>query len=393
MKRRELVLCFALAFFAHGAEIPAGTNLEIRLTTPVSTLISHVKDHVTALLIAPVIVLGDTRIPAGAEVSGTVTKVTAAVDTEDASLGLSWNQINSGGHAYPVSTRLYSIDNVRETVDEQGAIQGISAKNTLTGRLDQGLGKLGNNPLAQVLEIAKGVLIHNADPNIAFDAGTELTLRLAKPLKVPDTPFPPRAAVPDEGHLFELVNNQTWQTYAARPPRPSDVTNLLLIGSLETITAAFREAGWTGAQHLTAESKWETARAVIEQRGYKEAPVSEILLGEQPPDLVFQKANNTFAARHHLRMWRSPDTYQGQPVWLCAATHDIGIDYSDRERTFIHKIDSNIDRERAKVVDDLWLTGKVHGGSMVDRPAVPTNFQNGTGDDVNTDARMAVLVF
>ena len=141
------------------------------------------------------------------------------------------------------------------------------------------------------------------------------------------------------------------------------------------------------------ESKIETFRAIAELRGYKEAPVSILLLDGRPPDLVFEKQNNTFAQRHHLRIWRRPDSFGGKPVWVCAATHDTGIEFSERDHTFIHKIDPQIDRERAKVVSDLLLTGNVRSLALVDRPAVPRQSQNATGDQLLTDARMAVLIF
>ena len=75
-----------------------------------------------------------------------------------------------------------------------------------------------------------------------------------------------------------------------------------------------------------------------------------------------------------------------------AATHDTGIDFSEQNRTFIHKIDSQIDRERAKVVNDLLFTGRVRSVALVDRPAVPQHGQNATGDGLETDAKMAVLI-
>jgi len=164
-----------------------------------------------------------------------------------------------------------------------------------------------------------------------------------------------------------LATGEPFQTVAQQPPKPSDVTNMMFIGSKEQLAAAFKEAGWSTAAALSATSKLETMRAIVEARGYKEAPVSILLLDGKPPDLVFQKQNDTFAQRHHLRIWRRPDAFQGKPVWVCAATHDIGIEFSDENRTFIHKIDSNIDRERAKVVSDLLLTGMVK--SLVARPA------------------------
>jgi hypothetical protein len=69
-----------------------------------------------------------------------------------------------------------------------------------------------------------------------------------------------------------------------------------------------------------------------------------------------------------------------------------GIDFSEQNRTFIHKIDSQIDRERAKVVNDLLFTGHVRSVALVERPAVPQNGQNATGDNIVTDGKMAVLV-
>jgi hypothetical protein len=44
------------------------------------------------------------------------------------------------------------------------------------------------------------------------------------------------------------------------------------------------------------------------------------------------------------------------------------------------------------VVNDLVLTGKVQSLEMVDRPNVPRNGQNATGDNLTTDGKMAVLI-
>jgi hypothetical protein len=96
-----------------------------------------------------------------------------------------------------------------------------------------------------------------------------------------------------------------------------------------------------------------------------------LLLDGQKPDLVYQKQYDTFAKRHHLRIFHRPDQFQGRDVWVCSATHDIGIDFSTQDRTFIHKIDSKIDNERAKVVNDLLFTGLVKGQALVARPKVP----------------------
>jgi hypothetical protein len=80
------------------------------------------------------------------------------------------------------------------------------------------------------------------------------------------------------------------------------------------------------------------------------------------------------------------------PVWAVAATHDIGISFSQQDYTFTHRIDSQIDRERAKVVNDLIFTGRTQGVALVDRPEVPQHGQNATGDNLDTDGKTAVLL-
>jgi hypothetical protein len=147
------------------------------------------------------------------------------------------------------------------------------------------------------------------------------------------------------------------------------------------------------AAALSGVSKFETFRSIAESRGYKEAPMSILLLDGQKPDFDFEKMLNTFAMRHHLRIWKRPVTYAGKPVWVSAATHDIGIELSQEQRNFIHKIDSYIDRERAKVVSDLVFTGRVKSLALVERTGVPKEFSNATGDKVYTDGAMAVLMF
>jgi hypothetical protein len=167
----------------------------------------------------------------------------------------------------------------------------------------------------------------------------------------------------------------------------------MFIATEAELRAAFEKAGWSSPARLNGESKLETARALIEDRGYKEGPMSILLLDGNPPDMSWQKGNNTFAQRHHLRIFRRPGTFEGKPIWVCSSTHDTGIDFSERDHTFIHKIDPLIDKERAKVVSDLLFTETVKSLALVGRPTVPFDATNATGDRLETDGRMAVLKF
>jgi hypothetical protein len=380
--------------------MPAGSEIQIRLKTKISTPTSKPKDPVEAVVIAPVMVEGQFAIPAGAVVRGDVEKATQSTRPDERStLLLAFNEIEIDGTKLKLAARVSSVENARESIDEQGQITGIVASETISGRLDAGLNKLAEHSsgFADILNTVKKAVLKEPESDITYDAGVEMALALTAPLdlKGPSGPGPAAKLKPiaGENSLIDLVARQPFQTIAQKPPKPSDITNLMLVGTLEEVQQAFKDAGWSNAGALTTEAKLETFRAIAEQRGYKEAPVSVLLLEGRPPDLVFEKINNTFARRHHLRVWKRPEIFEGKPVWVVAATHDTGIDFSEQNRTFIHKIDSQIDGERAKVVNDLLFTGHVRSVALVDRPAVPQHGQNATGDSVETDAKMAVLVF
>ncbi len=377
---------------AVGAEIPAGARIEIRLKTAVSSRQSKVGDPVEAVVISPVVLEGQIWMAPGEVLKGTVRGVLGAGPDGDPQAGL---ELEFGDwRGKKLTSKVTEVDNGRETVDTNGKIVGIGPSETLSARMDKGLEQLGQRAgrLAEFLQAAKGALLKKAEFDIGYEAGVELSLALTKGLPVEKPAEVQLPAVAGAEELHALVNGQPFQTMAEKPVKPSDITNLMFIGSRERLEATFQAAGWNTAAALNSASGLETFRAVVENRGYKEAPMSILLLEGQKPDLVFQKQNNTFAKRHHLRIWRRPAEFQGQTVWVCAATHDIGIEFSPENRTFIHKIDSKIDGERAKVVSDFLLTGRVKGLALVERAAVPKKGMNATGDQIETDGGMAVLV-
>ncbi len=389
------VLAAALA--AGAAQVPAGGELEIRLKTKVSSKTSKPKDAVEAALIRAVVIEDQIALPAGLALRGEVREVKASTKPEErAELLLVFSELkDAGGKNAALSAEVAEVDNARETVGEKGRIVGILASETITARLDQAFEKLAQYWawLAQLLGKAKSAVLKEADPDIVYEPGVEMTLKLASPLDWTGSTEGPRVEVfADQEEVARLAAAQPFQTVAEKPPKPSDITNLMFIGTAEEVKAAFVAAGWNTAAELNAKSGLETFRAVAENRGYKEAPMSVLLLEGAKAEMDLQKQNNTFAKRHHLRVWRRPVSYLGKPVWVSAATHDVGIEFSPENRTFIHKIDSKIDRERAKVVSDLLFAGHVKALALVDRPDVPRETRNATGDAVATDGMMAVML-
>ena len=397
--RNSLMAGWALALPVLALEVPAGAQLQVRLKTKIASNTSKPDDPVETMVIAPVLVNGALAIPAGVTLGGVVTGASAATDpTVRATLARDFRELEMGGRRIRVHTLLTAVENARESVNDKGEIQGILANETLSARMDSGIDKVTEkySGLGGFLSAAKKAVFKETEGDISYDSGVEMDLKLTAALTLTGAPPPAADAalqpVADPRALIGLVNRQPFQTRAQKPPKESDITTLMFIGSQEELQGAFAGAGWSQASKLGEKSKLETLRALAEDRGYSEAPVSILYLDGRPPDMVFEKTNNTFSKRHHLRIWLRPDPYRGQPVWVCAATHDTGIDFSAKDRTFIHRIDSQIDLERSKVVNDLVLTGKVQSLEMVDRPNVPRNGQNATGDNLTTDGKMAVLI-
>jgi len=399
IRRRALQITVVLPYllsFLTAATIPAGTEIQVRLTTKVSSS-STPGDKVEAVSLVPVIVNGAFLLPAGSTLIGTVKSASPPTAPDKrATLKLEFSQlVTPAGHKAPIATKVVEVDNAREKVDQDGQILGILESETLTARMDTELDKLSEKfaAFARVLQSAKQAVLQKADTSIVYDAGVELKLTLLKPVELSELPRPSSFGdIQPADKLYELVNAIPFQTMAEKPPKPSDLTNLMFIGTREQLEKIFAAAGWASAEELNVKSGLETVRAIAENRGYKEAPMSVLLLDGQKPEMVFQKQNNTFAKRHHLRVFKRPELFEGRPVWVASATHDIGISFSAENRTFIHRIDTHIDHERAKVVFDLLFTGGVRGLALVDRPAVPTLSANATGDRIETDGKMAVLL-
>lgn len=395
---RSLLILAAVASLAAATEIPTGTQLELRLTSALNTSTAKAKQPFDAVLIVPVMNGDNVVLSAGTKLSGHIQDVKQAAKADDqAELALAFDHISdAAGKKASLAARLVSVDNARESVDDQGKILGIIAAQTGSGRMDQGISKVSERypGLGDLLGAVKQAVVKETDANIDYEPGVEMTIELTKPLTWNGAArsLDVKSIEPAE-RLAALVNRQPFQTLAEKPARPSDITNLMFLGNADEIAAAFKKAGWAIASQLTSQSKLETFRAIVELRGYSEAPVSILFLDGQPPDLVFQKQNNTFAARHHLRIWKRPGKFDGKDVWVSSSTHDIGIDFSQENRTFIHKVDSQIDRERAKVVNDLLFTGLVSGLALVERPEVPHSLYNATGDQLQTDGKIAVVEF
>jgi LssY-like putative type I secretion system component LssY/outer membrane protein with beta-barrel domain len=398
-------LCPTLLFLAcrlFAQTIPAGTQLEIRVEQPLSSYSTKVGTPITGALVAPVNEGGRIIVPLGAKVLGSVAsirRVGRGFAHETAEIELRFDHLELAGHApIPIQMRITSIENAREKVDSKGRIQGIRSTSTLSNRTSGIVGSLAfGDPIAAIFATAGSAsVLRFSEPEITLPPGTELLGETISPLELPGTPplvVPPIVTNDDERQsLGDMVHRLPFRTFTSgQKELPSDFTNLAFIGSGEAVQRAFAASGWVIVDSLNAQTTYSTIRSVAENQGYQRAPMSILLLNGKAPDYAYAKTLNTFSKRHHLRIWTTTQTWQGEPVWTSSSTHDIGIGFSKKNKTFIHLIDTNIDNERAKVVNDLIYTGCVTGVQLVTRPWLPKDAKNGTGEELVTDGRIAIL--
>ena len=295
------------------------------------------------------------------------------------------------GRMLPIDARVFQVDNAREAVTANGKIQGIRSTGTLGNSAENKISSLAQiDPTAYLfLSITGSAVLGFAEPEILYNAGTELIIEFHTPVitaqtyqprhasgsdrassSINSTPLVKRASLPDSDARHE----QTFRHYESHFYRQGS-----------SLRRAFDAAGWTTSDQLTAASTFETMKTLTGNQNYTQAPMSTLMLGDEKPLFTLQKTTNTFSSRHHVRVFPTGETFDGKTILTASSTQDIAIAFSYRQKTFIHVIDQYLDNERSKVVDDLGFTGCVDHVGLVPRPWVPRDAYNSTGDRLRTD--------
>jgi len=300
--------------------------------------------------------------------------------------------VHKDGKKSPLYARVIDVDNARETVRNNeilGIVQPHASK-----KVSLAMAALSAaNPIAgytiKGIQTVYGLSIRR---EVYFPDGTDLQIQIIRPSMLAEKEsWAGWPQMPVDAQLQDLVVKAPLRTTTPKNV-PSDMTNLMFIGSEQDLQSAFGEAGWYEADNAQVMSALKAAQATIRQTGYASGPVSTLLLEGRQPDLVFQKSLDTFAKRHHIRVWKLPVEYNGQQVWVGAATHDIATTNGRGGTKWGHRIDPHVDRERDWVETDLLFVGTAKSYADVDRPEVPKKTENATGDEMLTDGKMSVVL-
>jgi len=397
------VLCIPAALSAAEplASATPHVAVEARLLTPISTYSARRGMPISAAIITPLCGGGARIVPAGAELRGVVAgvrKVGLGLVHESAGLRLHFNQlVLPDGSDYVVATRLFGIDNARESVGKKGYIDGIRATATISNRLGERIAfAVLGHPAAMVpLFVLESGVFHFPDPEIEFGRGTVLRLNLEPPEQLQGLaacPMPEEPSTPAEWlAVQQAVDELPYWTYSKRQSQPMDLVNLLFEGSQDELQRAFTAAGWTGSRDNSMGAGVAAIRAIVQETSYADAPMRTLLLDGEEPQLRLQKSLDTFEKRDHLRIWKRPERLEGRELWASAATRDVGTTFGMHPFGFTHEIQDDVDLERDTVVHDLVFTGCVDSVAYVQRPEGLRETGGQYRKGVSTDARVALV--
>jgi hypothetical protein len=137
--------------------------------------------------------------------------------------------------------------------------------------------------------------------------------------------------------------------------------NFVLIGSDDDILGALTRQGWDPTHAFGAVTAWATLRAYISANNYRYSPISPLYFYGRRQDIAMQKARSTINQRNHLRLWKTPYSYQGKLVWVGQISRDIGVRFAINAPFFVtHVIEPDLDEARSYLIQDLLASDYLH---------------------------------
>lgn len=174
---------------------------------------------------------------------------------------------------------------------------------------------------------------------------------------------------------------------------PGDMVNFMLIGSEKQVQDALTAANWHVADTSTPDAVTKAVLMATQKQDYLQMPMSQLYLFGRVQDFGYEMAEPyaMVASRHHFRIWKTTATYDGQPIWAGAGTHDIGFEKDQRNGKVTHKIDPAVDGERDHIGESLLQAGKVRMLSYFTPSDPMLESKNATGGGFHSDGRVLVI--
>ena len=166
------------------AEIPAGTEMDVRLTNNLNSGTAQVEDRFEATTLVDLNVDGRTLVPAGSVVRGVVTAVEPATRTNrTARMTVSFDQLTVNGRSYPMRgtvTQAIEGDGIKGEAARIGTGAGVGA---IIGGILGGV----KGALAGILIGGGGTIAATEGKEVELPQGAVLRVRVDSPVAISTT--------------------------------------------------------------------------------------------------------------------------------------------------------------------------------------------------------------
>lgn len=160
-------------------EIPAGTELDVRLSNVLNSGTSKVEDRFEATTLVDLVIDGRTLVPAGAVMRGVVSAVEPATRTNRTGrMTVSFDQLTFGGRTYPMRgtvTQALESEGIRGEAGRVGVGAGVGA---IIGGILGGF----KGALAGILIGGGGTIAATEGKEVDLPQGTVLRVRVESPV-------------------------------------------------------------------------------------------------------------------------------------------------------------------------------------------------------------------
>lgn len=156
------------------------------------------------------------------------------------------------------------------------------------------------------------------------------------------------------------------------------------------LISVFDQAGWLTADRFNYQVLLKSIEAAKENKSYPTAPITPSLWFNKVQDFGFQEPTplDTVHERHHGRIWKTNiKTTDGRTLYVGTASYDYEIKWY-----ITHSIDSDIDKEREYLYNDLLETGRVEKFEKINLVG-PIKGRNFIRDPFFTDGKAYVIYF
>ena len=168
--------------------------------------------------------------------------------------------------------------------------------------------------------------------------------------------------------------------------------NVVFIGKGIDVLHALVRSGWNETESTagTPPPKNEPSSSVW--RRFRYSPVTPRYLFGRSQDAAFRKNRETASEQNELRLWLSPLTLEGEPVWVGQVSRDVGLRVAGK--VVIRKIEPSMDATRTYMLQSLWYgqaLWKYAYVKGVGETPITSPRQNIRGDRYFTDGYRLVL--